>query len=222
MQVAVYNFLFLIFSSKIRVVTIDGIDSEGCGGTHLDSTGSIGFIKIIRTETVQEGIQRIIFSAGPAAMRYVQTIYDTVVMEQEFMKVDIKDVYSRSLEIFREDLENQKLIDRYRKEKIESVIMGNSTKIGNIAIYTTNFDREDMNLLIQAIFRQNTKAVVINSGTEMTGIGIDSYVDTLVSGLLKEGIKVEEKIRNKKLYSATCSKGVSEKLIREILEYGNI
>jgi hypothetical protein len=34
------------------------------------------------------------------------------------MKVDIKDVYSRSLEIFREDLENKKLIDRYRKEKI--------------------------------------------------------------------------------------------------------
>ncbi len=209
-------------SSKIRVVTIDGIDSEGCGGTHLDSTGPIGFIKIIRTETVQEGIQRIIFSAGPAAMRYVQTIYDTVVMQQEFMKVDIKDVYSRSLEIFREDLENKKLIDRYRKEKIESVIMGNSTKIGNIAIYTTNFDREDMNLLIQAIFRQNTKAIVINGGTEMTGIGIDSYVDMLVSGLLKEGIKVEEKIRNKKLYTATCIPGISEKLIREILEYGNI
>ena len=55
-------------SSKIRIVTIDGIDSEGCGGTHLDSTAPIGFIKIMKVETLQEGIQRITFSAGPASI----------------------------------------------------------------------------------------------------------------------------------------------------------
>ena len=42
-------------SSKIRVVTIEGIDSEGCGGTHLKNTGEIGFIKIMRAVPVKQG-----------------------------------------------------------------------------------------------------------------------------------------------------------------------
>jgi alanyl-tRNA synthetase len=204
-------------SSKIRVVTIDGIDSEGCGGTHLDSTGQIGFIKIMRTETIQEGIQRIIFSAGPAAMRYVQLLHDTVLMEQEYMKVDVKDVYSHSLEIFHENLENRKLVDRYRKEKIEGILNGNYTVAGNISIYETNLGREELNLLIQSIFRKNIKAAIINNETAITAIGIDRYIDSLVSELSRRGVKIEEKARNKKLYTAICSFGMSEKLIREIL-----
>ena len=55
--------------SKLRVVEIEGVDVEGCGGTHLNSTYEIGFLKIVSTETVQEGIQRLTFCAGPAAPR---------------------------------------------------------------------------------------------------------------------------------------------------------
>jgi alanyl-tRNA synthetase len=220
---AIETFGFRLFeggvpvSSKIRVVTIDGIDSEGCGGTHLDSTGSIGFIKIIRTETIQEGIQRIIFAAGPAAMRYVQLLHDTVVMEQEYMKVDIKDVYSHSLEIFHQELEDKKLIDRYRKEKVESILDSEVPKAGDINIYETNLDRDELNLLIKSIFRKNIKAIIINRKTEIVAIGTGIMLDSLIAGISGKGIKLEELSENKKMYAAKCNPGISEKLIREIL-----
>ena len=205
-------------SSKIRVVTIDGIDSEGCGGTHLKNTGEIGFIKIMRVETVQEGIQRIIFSAGPAALRYVQILHDTVIKEQEYMKVDLKDVYNHSVEIFHENLENIKLIDRYRKEKIESIINGSSLTVGNaIRLYNINLDNDGFNFFIKDIFSKNIKCVIINHGNKITGIGIEPIVEKLVSSLLKHGISLEEKTRNKKLYSAVSDHEISEKLIKEIL-----
>ena len=204
-------------SSKIRVVTIDGIDSEGCGGTHLKSTGEIGFIKIMKTETIQEGVQRIIFSAGPAALRYVQLLHDTVVNEQEYMKVDVKDVYSHSLEIFHENLENIKLIDRYRKEKIEGIINSNHEMAGNIALYNENLNRDELNLLIQGLFRKNAPCLIINHGNEITGIGIDGYIEKLKTALMGYGISLDEKARNKKLYSATSRSDISEKLIKEIL-----
>jgi alanyl-tRNA synthetase len=204
-------------SSKIRVVTIDGIDSEGCGGTHLKSTGEIGFIKIMKTETIQEGVQRIIFSAGPAALRYVQLLHDTVVSEQEYMKVDVKDVYSHSLEIFHENLENIKLIDRYRKEKIEGIINSNHEMAGNIGLYNENLNRDELNLLIQGLFRKNAPCLIINHGNEITGIGIDIYIEKLKTALMGYGISLDEKARNKKLYSATSRSDITEKLIKEIL-----
>ncbi len=63
---------------KLRVVEIEGIDAEGCGGTHLDNTSSIGIIKILKADSVQEGIQRLIFCAGEAALDYMQKLQTTL------------------------------------------------------------------------------------------------------------------------------------------------
>lgn len=61
-------------SRKLRVVEIEGVDVEGCGGTHLSSTGEIGFLKIIKVESIQEGIYRFTFASGNAALSYVESI----------------------------------------------------------------------------------------------------------------------------------------------------
>ena len=59
---------------ELRVVSIGDIDHEACGGTHhmLNSTGEIGYFKIVKREGVQDGIERIVFKAGDVAVRYVQ------------------------------------------------------------------------------------------------------------------------------------------------------
>ncbi|MBQ3473752.1 MAG: alanine--tRNA ligase, partial [Methanobrevibacter sp.] len=58
--------------SQIRVVKIPGIDVQACAGTHLDRTGEVGPIKINKTERVQDGVERIDFSAGLAAIDSIQ------------------------------------------------------------------------------------------------------------------------------------------------------
>ena len=57
---------------EIRVVKIGGWDIEACAGTHLKSTGEIGFIKIIYTERVQDGVERLAYSVGIPALKAVQ------------------------------------------------------------------------------------------------------------------------------------------------------
>jgi alanyl-tRNA synthetase len=61
-------------SRNIRVVRIGDFDVQGCGGTHLENTGEIGLIKINKTERIQDGVVRIEFSAGIAAVRNIQRI----------------------------------------------------------------------------------------------------------------------------------------------------
>ena len=52
--------------SVIRVITIDGFDTEACGGTHLHTTGETKQITILRSTKVQDGVIRIEYVAGAA------------------------------------------------------------------------------------------------------------------------------------------------------------
>jgi alanyl-tRNA synthetase len=56
----------------IRTVEVDDVDVQACAGTHCVQTGDIGLIKITRTERIQDGVERIEFSAGEAAVEAVQ------------------------------------------------------------------------------------------------------------------------------------------------------
>ena len=55
----------------LRVVNIGGWDIEACGGTHTKSTGEVGLIKITKAERIQDGVERLNFVAGEAAIEYM-------------------------------------------------------------------------------------------------------------------------------------------------------
>ncbi|PLW80353.1 alanine--tRNA ligase [Candidatus Woesearchaeota archaeon] len=52
---------------NIRIVNVEGVDVEACGGTHLDNTKEIGEIKILKSSKIQDGIVRLEFTAGAKA-----------------------------------------------------------------------------------------------------------------------------------------------------------
>lgn len=54
---------------NLRIVSIDKVDHQACGGTHVDSTGEIGFISITKTKRVQDGVVRLEFVAGDVAIQ---------------------------------------------------------------------------------------------------------------------------------------------------------
>ncbi|MFZ2070342.1 MAG: alanine--tRNA ligase [Halobacteriota archaeon] len=60
-------------SKELRIVRIgvDG-DVQACAGTHCTKTGEVGPIKLLRTERIQDGIERLWYSAGEAAVRVAQ------------------------------------------------------------------------------------------------------------------------------------------------------
>ncbi|WP_337862380.1 alanine--tRNA ligase [Nitrososphaera sp.] len=59
-------------SNNVRIVNIAGWDIEACGGTHVRRTGEIGLVKIVKSERIQDGVVRLEFVAGDAAIKHVQ------------------------------------------------------------------------------------------------------------------------------------------------------
>jgi alanyl-tRNA synthetase len=66
------------YGKVVRVVDIGAYSRELCAGTHVATTGEIGFIKVAHESAIAAGTRRIEALAGEAAHRYALQAFDTV------------------------------------------------------------------------------------------------------------------------------------------------
>src|SRR5438046_1058038 len=119
--------------SKIRVVRIVGWDAEACGGTHVKRTGELGVFRIEKIDRLQDGVERIIFSAGEPALRRINQYTEELAATAELLKTT-PDHVSRSakalvaerdaLEKELEKLEAKSLESRLRQFEKHAKIIG--------------------------------------------------------------------------------------------------
>ncbi|MFH1583697.1 MAG: alanine--tRNA ligase [Actinomycetota bacterium] len=60
--------------SSLRILNIEGLDVEACGGTHVNNTSEIGFIKILGIKKIQDGVVRLEYCAGKPAIEKIQQL----------------------------------------------------------------------------------------------------------------------------------------------------
>jgi len=115
----------------VRVLQIPGVDYELCAGTHLDSTGQAGVIKIIKEERIQDGINRLEYVAGKAALEYIEKQDRLLTQIASTLSIS-KDGTPQAVEkFFKEWKEKDKIIEKLvelyagslpEKEEIEQFI----------------------------------------------------------------------------------------------------
>ena len=96
----------------VRVVSIPGVDTELCGGTHLSNTSEAGIIKIIKEERIQDGVNRITFAAGRAALNYIKKQEKLLNDLSSMLSVPKEELPSSVGRIFREWKEREKSISK--------------------------------------------------------------------------------------------------------------
>ncbi len=117
----------------IRVVDIPGLDAEACGGVHVSRTSHVGQLRIIRTRRIQDGVVRVEYTAGMAAVRMMQA--DRVALDALMGSVNVlrNEVPSAVTGIMSEHRETQKALDRMtrRYNKIISRDLADEAPIVN-------------------------------------------------------------------------------------------
>ncbi|MCL5785903.1 MAG: alanine--tRNA ligase [Candidatus Thermoplasmatota archaeon] len=123
-------------SDKIRIVEIDGIDVEGCGGTHLSHTSDMNMVKIVSTESIQEGIQRVIFVAGPAALRNFRNTLEISKQIQDIVHSRVDDMPGRIMSIIEGSAQQKRESAVLKNKLLDSYFNGSgSHRIGEISVY---------------------------------------------------------------------------------------
>ncbi len=101
--------------TQIRVVKV-GSDIEACAGTHVTNTGMIGSIKILRAERIQDGVERIEFAAGEAAVRASQGRDDLLAEAADVLRVPGEQLPRTAERFFGEWKSQQKEIERLMED----------------------------------------------------------------------------------------------------------
>ena len=102
---------------SIRIVAIEGVDVEACGGTHLHNTNEVGIIKLTKSTKVQDGIVRIEFVAGNSGKEYL----DKEKKLQKKVGASIRDV-KEIAEVFSVEVDKvSATIERFNRECEEKI-----------------------------------------------------------------------------------------------------
>ncbi len=96
--------------TNIRLIQV-GEDIQACGGTHVSRTGDIGTIKVLNTERVQDGVERLVFAAGEAAIDSTQDKEDALYEAAETLDVTPQNVPETAARFFTEWKERGKQIE---------------------------------------------------------------------------------------------------------------
>jgi alanyl-tRNA synthetase len=184
---------------ELRVIKIGDWDVEACGGTHCTRTGQIGAIKILHTERIQDGVERIIFAAGTQALRAFQ--------EQERKLRDISSVIEAPVEkvdkyvrtLVEEKTKLAKRLDELSKDWAEQEagkLLRSSKTVGRVKMCVAKYtgrEENDIVLLNNRIIEQDPSAVTIllllrDSARVFVGAGKDAIAKGVNDGKLAGGL----------------------------------
>jgi len=152
---------------EIRVVKTGDWDVEACGGTHVKNTGEIGLIKILKNERVQDGVERLIFAAGSAALRAIQD--RQAILERSAAALDAPlekvDEYAKSISEEKDRLTKRLQDVREQLAAVESKeLLSHAEKVGKIKLATTLKrvdEEEDVVALSNQVVEADPSAVLV-------------------------------------------------------------
>ncbi len=183
---------------SIRVVQIPGVDVQACAGTHCEQTGQIGLIKVNRTERIQDGVERLEFSAGEAAIESMQKNDDLLNESAAVYKVEATQLPKTSERFFTEWKAFKNEIKRLKAQmanlKTESLIE-QTENINSLTFLTDEVDA-DIGELVKMVTNLTDDGgvdVVIlgNSEGKIAGAGSPKAIErgVKINDIIKETAK---------------------------------
>ena len=130
--------------SKIRVVRIVGWDAEACGGTHVKRTGELGVFRIEKIDRLQDGIERIIFSAGEPALKHFNQESEELTKTAEVLKTTPDQLVKSAKNLVAEKDSLEKEMAKIEAKELESRLrhLGRTAKsLGPIRLVVTKIPK---------------------------------------------------------------------------------
>ncbi|RAP51634.1 MAG: alanine--tRNA ligase, partial [Methanosphaera sp. rholeuAM270] len=175
----------IVPGKDIRVVEIPGVDVEACAGTHVQTTGDVGIIKVLRTERVQDGVERIEYAVADSAINKIQEIDDILRQSSDIFGVDAEQLPKTCQRFFNEWKEQQKTIKSLEKQLAEakiSSLQDDVDEINGIKVLTQIVDAQAGQLreiATNLVEKDNVAdiAVIINNEGNIVASSTQQIVD---------------------------------------------
>jgi alanine--tRNA ligase/alanyl-tRNA synthetase len=133
----------------LRIVKV-GSDIEACGGTHCLNTGAVGPIKILRTERIQDGVERLEYAAGEAAVLAFQETEKLLRRSAETLSIQ-PEILPATVDRFFEEWKEFKKENEKLKEEVAGArtirMLQNAQNIGGFSVVVSVSKGDDIESL---------------------------------------------------------------------------
>jgi alanyl-tRNA synthetase len=152
---------------EIRVIKTGDWDVEACGGTHVKNTGEIGLIKVLKNERVQDGVERLIFAAGLAALKTIQSREEVLERSASALDAPLEkvDEYAKSVVEEKNRLSRRLQDLRVELAAVESKdLLSRAEKVGKVKLATALKkvgEEEDIVELSNQVVQADPSAVLV-------------------------------------------------------------
>jgi alanyl-tRNA synthetase len=161
----------------IRVVKTGDWDVEACAGTHLKNTSEVGFVKIVYTERVQDGVERVGYAVGLKALKAVQDQESLLWKVSEVLTAPVDKLDKTAEKVVKElkeaNLEKRRLIKEIAEKESavgQSQVSEGVVDINGVSIVKRDFgetaDADRMLRTATEIIKRNDYAVTLFFGTD--------------------------------------------------------
>jgi alanyl-tRNA synthetase len=155
---------------QIRLIQVAD-DIQACGGTHVARTGDIGTVKMLNTERIQDGVIRLTFAAGGAAIEATHRTEDALYEAAEVLDVAPPAVPETAARFFDEWKARGKEIEELKEQLAEARASGGAdTEEVDVAGTTAVVQRIDADM---DELRAQANAVVEQGQIAVLGSGAD-------------------------------------------------
>jgi alanyl-tRNA synthetase len=155
---------------QIRLISV-GDDTQACGGTHVSRSGDIGAIKLLNTERIQDGVIRLTYAAGDAAIDATQRTERALDDAAGVLDVTPEEVPETAQRFFDEWKARGKQIEDLKEELAEvRASGGGSGKEVDVAgttavVQRLDADMDELRATANALVEEG-KIAVIGSGAD--------------------------------------------------------
>jgi alanyl-tRNA synthetase len=188
---------------EIRVVRAGDWDVEACAGTHLKNTGEIGFIKIIHSERVQDGVERLTYSIGIPAVKAVQENERLLVKLSETLNAPLekldKTVEKLARELKEASAERRKLIKELAEKESAGVsgkTMEKADEVNGVKVVIRDFQESiDVERMVQTaneMIKRDDATVALFYGSDGENVRIMVMAGKTA---LEKGVDAGEMVR---------------------------
>jgi len=141
------------YGDKVRMVVIEGVSKELCGGTHVRNTAEIGLFKIIKEGAIAQGIRRIEAVSGKPA--------------EEFLKQ--KELEDEKVKLAQEQKEQEKQLEKaHEKEALamKAALLSGAVNVKGVSFISHEFKAfktTAVKRLLEELIGENNLVVVFTS-----------------------------------------------------------
>ncbi len=177
------------YGDTVRVVQAGDYSVELCGGTHVDATGELGFVKLMGESSIAAGVRRVEALTGKTAMTTIQE--DTALISEvagllKAPKTDLRERIERLLQEQRELAQQLQHLKSQQALGNVDALVKSATLVADVPVVAScmaDTDRDGLRRLVDEIKNRLVSGVVALAAVSADEV---AFVVGVTSDLVKD------------------------------------